>query len=99
MPPHTGQIGQKFGDELARGQVVQSVVRAFAVVALQVDEQVLVEARPVIEQQVFAVVHKLLLNGTVEAFVIGIHFRTSGIGMARQPCCSKRLAWSVAVKI
>ena len=42
--------------------------------------QLLVEQGHVVEQQVLMIVHELFLNGPVEPFYMGIHFRGTGIG-------------------
>ncbi len=57
----------------------------FAVVALRVVEQAVVEGARVVEQQVFVVVDELFLHGAVEAFGVGVDFRASWIGVAVSP--------------
>lgn len=40
-----------------------------------------VESVDVAEQEVFVVIDELFLNGAVEAFVFGVHFGASGVGV------------------
>ena len=52
---------------------------SFGVIEEEPVSEVPVEVRQVVEEQVLVVIHELFLEGAIEAFGVGVHFRRAGV--------------------
>ena len=57
----------------------EAMVGSFSVLEEEPVGELAVEGGQVVEQQVFMIVHELFLEGAVEAFRVGVHFRGAGV--------------------
>ena len=64
-----------FKEILYRIFVIEGRVRDFCVVIDKPFGEILVQLIQISKEEVFIVIDKLLLNGSIESFVMGFHFR------------------------
>ena len=80
MGPPPLPLGLMVNEGLYRRLSAQAMVGQHGIISQQPVGEFPVKGGQVIEQQILVVVHEGLLDGAVEAFGVGIHFRGAGIG-------------------
>ena len=79
MGPPPLALGMVHEEGLYRRMQAKGMVGSFGVIEEEPVSEVPVEVRQVVEEQVLVVIHELFLEGAIEAFGVGIHFRRAGV--------------------
>ncbi|MCY3955119.1 MAG: hypothetical protein OXF47_03880, partial [Nitrospira sp.] len=79
MGPPPLALGLMLNQELYWRLSVQAMMRQDSIVSQQPVGQVPVKGGQVVKQQVLMVIHELFLEGAIEPFGVGVHFRGTGI--------------------
>ena len=79
MGPPPLALGLLLKKEFYRRLATEAMVRQHGIVSQQPVGQVPVKGGQVVEEHILMVIHELFLEGAIEAFGVGIHFRGTGI--------------------
>ena len=79
MGPPPLALGLVLNQELYRRMQAKGMVGSFGVIEEEPVSEFPVEVRQVVEEQVLVVIHELFLEGAIEAFGVGVHFRRAGV--------------------
>ncbi|GAB2566386.1 hypothetical protein GCM10027066_06910 [Dyella jejuensis] len=87
-PVHPALMAKLLGEYIEGSEQGDAVMRAFGVVPMEPGEESFVEGVDVGEQEILVVVDELLLDGAVESFAMGIHFRRARAGVPMRQVAS-----------